>query len=60
FKMGQSLSMLLFTAVSTIGADGEGYRIAAFAAAGFCLLGGILFAFYNERRISGVIQEKKS
>ncbi|MDE7340669.1 MAG: MFS transporter [Lachnospiraceae bacterium] len=59
FKMGQSLSMLLFTAVSTIGADGEGYRIAAFAAAGFCLLGGILFAFYNERRISDVIQEKK-
>ncbi len=56
FKMGQSLSMLLFTAVSTIGADGEGYRIAAFIAAGFCLFGGILFAFYNERRINDVIQ----
>ena len=56
FKMGHSLSMLLFTAVSTIGADGEGYRIAAFIAAGFCLFGGILFAFYNERRINDVIQ----
>ena len=56
FKMGQSLSMLLFTAVSTIGADGEGYRIAAFIAAGFCIFGGILFAFYNERRINDVIQ----
>ena len=59
FKMGQSLSMLLFTAVSTIGTDGEGYRIAAFVASGFCLLGGILFAFYNERRINDVIREGK-
>lgn len=57
FKMGQSLSMLLFTAVSTIGADGEGYRLAAFIAAGFCLLGGILFAFYKERQINDVIRE---
>ena len=29
FKLGQSLSMLIFTAVSTIGAgDGTGYRVA--------------------------------
>jgi Na+/melibiose symporter-like transporter len=58
FKLGQSLSMLLFTAVSTIGtATGSGYRIAAFIAAGFCVLGGIVFAFYNEKRINSVIQE---
>lgn len=58
FKMGQSLSMLLFTAVSTIGeGTGRGYRIAAFAAAGFCVCGGIVFAFYNERKINGMIQE---
>jgi Na+/melibiose symporter-like transporter len=59
FKLGQSLSMLLFTAVSTVGtAAGTGYRMAAFAAAGFCLLGGIVFAFYNERRVNEMIQEE--
>ncbi|MDE6218953.1 MAG: MFS transporter [Lachnospiraceae bacterium] len=53
FKLGQSLSMLLFTAVSTIGStSGAGYRIAAFGAACFCFLGGILFLFYNERKIN--------
>ncbi len=53
FKLGQSLSMLLFTAISTIGGTaGTGYRIAAFLAAAFCLLGGILFLFYNENKIN--------
>lgn len=56
FKLGQSLSMLLFTAVSTIGGGtGAGYRIAAFGAALFCMLGGIVFAFYNERKINDSI-----
>ncbi len=56
FKLGQSLSMLLFTAVSTIGSGtGAGYRIAAFGAAIFCLLGGIVFVFYNERKINDSI-----
>lgn len=53
FKLGQSLSMLLFTAISTIGtSSGTGYRIAAFIAAAFCLLGGIVFLFYNEHKIN--------
>ena len=53
FKLGQSLSMLLFTAVTTIGsATGAGYRVAAFVAAVFCMLGGIVFLFYNERKIN--------
>lgn len=57
FKLGQSLSMLLFTAVSTIGgATGSGYRIAAFGAAAFCFLGGVLFSFYNESKINQEIQ----
>ncbi|MDO4634245.1 MAG: MFS transporter [Eubacteriales bacterium] len=57
FKLGQSVSMLLFTAVSTIGAaTGTGYRMAAFIAAGFCMLGGIIFIFYNEVKISGNLQ----
>jgi Na+/melibiose symporter-like transporter len=56
FKLGQSLAMLIFTAVSTIGTQtGLGYRIAAFGAALFCLLGGVVFAFYNERRINRLI-----
>ncbi|MCM1267324.1 MAG: MFS transporter [Bacteroidales bacterium] len=56
FKLGQSLSMLLFTAVSTIGSgSGAGYRVAAFGAALFCLLGGIVFVFYNERKINDSI-----
>lgn len=53
FKLGQSLSMLLFTAISTIGSQtGTGYRMAAFLAAAFCLLGGIVFLFYNENTIN--------
>ena len=56
FKLGQSVSMLIFTAVSTIGtATGAGYRIAAFGAAGFCFLGGILLVFYNEQKINAGI-----
>ena len=58
FKMGQSFSMLLFTAVSTIGAaTGTGYRVTAFIAAGFCLLGGIVFLTYNELKINRIIQK---
>lgn len=53
FKLGQSLSMLLFTAISTIGSTaGTGYRIAAILAAVFCLLGGVIFLFYNEGKIN--------
>lgn len=52
FKLGQSFSMLLFTAVSAVGgAEGAGYRVAAFGAAGFCLMGGVVFGFYDEKRV---------
>lgn len=58
FKMGQSVSMLIFTAVSTIGlASGEGYRIASWLAAAFCLAGALVFAFYNEKKISQHISQ---
>ena len=58
FKLGQSLSMLIFTAVSTIGmAAGTGYRIAAFGAAVFCAIGAVLLIFYNEQRINNIIME---
>lgn len=59
FKLGQSMSMLLFTAVSTIGsASGAGYRVAAFIAAAFCLIGGIIFISYNEKKINSLIKEE--
>ncbi len=58
FKMGQSVSMLLFTAVSTVGAAaGTGYRMTAFLAAAFCVLGGIVFLTYNEIKINRIINE---
>ena len=55
-KVGQSVAMLLFTGVSTIGvASGAGYRIAAVCAAVLCGIGGIVFAFYNERKVLNLI-----
>ncbi|WP_258927112.1 MFS transporter, partial [Bifidobacterium breve] len=55
-KMGQSVAMLLFTGVSTIGmTSGAGYRIAAVCAAVLCGLGGIVFAFYNEKKVLHVL-----
>ena len=52
FKMGQSVAMLLVTALSTIGTDtGLGYRLVAVSAAAVCLLGGIIFRFYNEKAV---------
>lgn len=56
-KMGQSVAMLLFTGVSTIGmASGAGYRIAAVCAAVLCGIGGVVFAFYNERKVLDVLE----
>ncbi|MCH5269212.1 MAG: MFS transporter [Lachnospiraceae bacterium] len=53
FKLGQSISMLLFTALATIGAgSGLGYRVVAATASGLALLGGIILIFYNERKVN--------
>ncbi|OZG69447.1 sodium:solute symporter [Bifidobacterium eulemuris] len=57
-KMGQSVAMLLFTGVSTIGmASGTGYRIAAICAAVLCGIGGVVFAFYNEKKVLSVLED---
>ena len=36
-------------------AQGTGYRVAAFGAAVFCCIGGIILVFYNEKKINGII-----
>lgn len=53
FKLGQSVSMLIFTALATIGAgSGLGYRVVAAVASVLALAGGMILLFYNERRIN--------
>lgn len=54
FKLGQSIAMLLFTAIASSGAtSGDGYRISAIVSAVFCVIGGVLFFFYNEKKVIG-------
>ena len=65
FKLGQSIAMLLFTSIALIGKEipegnagyGLGYRITALAAAVLCLLGGIVFLRYDEKKIISKIEE---
>lgn len=70
-KLGQSLAMLLFTSLATIGAAkavaqtaeaGEqaagspfGYRIVALVAAICCILGGLIMKVFNEKKILDII-----
>ena len=52
FKLGQSIAMLLVTAFATIGQEtGLGYRVTAVAAAAVCVLGGVLFMLYDEKKV---------
>lgn len=60
FKMGQSVSMLLFTAFASISPEtGFGYRIAAIVAAGICLAGAVVLSRYDEKKILGIIVPEK-
>ena len=60
-KLGQSLAMLMFTSLATIGASGKaagstlGYRIVALVASVCCILGGIIISFYNEKKVMKTI-----
>ena len=59
FKLGQSVSMVLFTTFATIGtATGFGYRLALIAAIAFSLLGAFILYFYDERKILNKIDPK--
>ena len=61
FKLGQSISMLLFTAVATVGiGTGMGYRLIAGLACAFCAIGGISLIFYDERSINQIINQDSS
>ena len=56
-KIGQSLAILLFTSLGTIGlSTGRGYRIAAFAAVTFCAAGAVILHFYNENKVQGILK----
>jgi Na+/melibiose symporter-like transporter len=56
FKLGQSISLLMFTAIAAANTvNGAGYRIVAVCSAVFCLIGGILFIFYHEKRVESII-----
>ena len=67
-KLGQSLAMLMFTSLATIGvakavsdssqqAAGStlGYRIVALVASICCILGGLIMAFFNEKKVMATI-----
>ncbi|MEE1158587.1 MAG: MFS transporter [Atopobiaceae bacterium] len=53
--LGQSLAMILFSSIATVGTGGFGYRITAIVATVFCLLGGLVFMRYREARVLQVI-----
>lgn len=68
FKLGQSVAMLLFTSIALIGKSipkgetgyGLGYRLTALIASVLCLLGGVIFLRYNEKKIISKIEEAHS
>ena len=58
-KMGQSLAMLLFTSLATIGiAKATGYRLVALVAALCCIAGGLIMSFFNEKKVLETIEKK--
>jgi Na+/melibiose symporter-like transporter len=56
FKLGQSVSMLLFTALATLGSGGTGYRVVAGTSCALALLGGVILLFYNEKKLNESIR----
>ena len=57
-KMGQAVAMLLVTSLGTIRQDiGLGYRIVAICAAAVCVIGGLLFMMYDEKKVYAKIMK---
>jgi GPH family glycoside/pentoside/hexuronide:cation symporter len=57
--LGQSLAMILFSSLATVGTGGFGYRLTALTAMVFCLLGALVFMRFDEQRMLGVIDAGK-
>ncbi len=69
-KLGQSVAMLVFTSLAVIGssqdltsndltASAEGLQIVAIVAVVFCVLGAVILASYNEKKVMDTIQSRK-
>jgi hypothetical protein len=57
-KLGQSLAMLMFTSLATIGVAPFGYRLVALVASICCIVGGIIMTFFNEKKLMKTIGER--
>ncbi|MBO4629658.1 MAG: MFS transporter [Treponema sp.] len=57
-KLGQSLAMLMFTSLATIGIAPFGYRLVALVASICCVLGGVIMTFFNEKKVMETIGER--
>ena len=53
-KLGQALSLLIFTSVTVSGSEFS-YRMTAVIATVCCLAGAVLFFFYREKSVMGII-----
>ena len=58
-KMGQAVAMIIVASLAIVGKDtGLGYRLTAVVAASACVIGGLIFSRYNEKRVySKIIKE---
>ena len=57
-KLGQSLAMLMFTSLATIGVAPFGYRLVALVASICCIVGGIIMTFFNEKKVMETIEKR--
>ncbi|MBQ9002784.1 MAG: MFS transporter [Eggerthellaceae bacterium] len=57
-KLGQAVSMLVFTGIIAMDIGDAKYRITAIVACAFCLLGAIVFARYHEKKVLARIDEE--
>ena len=56
-KLGQAVSMLVFTGIIAMDIGDMKYRITAVVACVFCLLGALVFACYHEKKVLKRIEE---
>ena len=57
-KLGQAVSMLVFTGIIAMDIGDMKYRITAIVACAFCLLGALVFARYHEKVVLARIEEE--